>query len=281
MNKMIKICFITAVPGTAHSFLRKHMEALRAEYKVCYVSNEPDESKILVQYDGYKCVDIHRNITPGMYNTMTLPFAIPKNHMDFLKQVTDENGVYVFDPERGGVEPSILVYEGVKEVEEGGETIIEFQFHELQDDEIILANTPFLIKVEQQEKLTSRLHFWEAYFSSAQPAAVQSGQVAFVPVLGPQTMTIPNGATAFILVSDNRLAKVTAPGEMLGLRGYFLAPSTLSNMPARIAVKEPVASDTENVEASEHDSVYKIVENQRVYIIRNKKKYDMLGNIVR
>ena len=228
-------------------------------------------------------VDIQRNISLGDYNTLTLPFAIPKNHMDFFKKVTDEDGAYVFDPEKGGAEPSILVYEGVKEVEEGGETIIEFQFHELQDDELILANTPFLIKVEQQEKLTSRLHFWEAYFSSAQPAAVQPGQVqvSFVPVLGPQTMTIPNGATALILVSDNRLAKVTAPGEMLGLRGYFLAPSTLSNMPARIAVKEPVASDTENVEASEHDSVYKILENQRVYIIRDSSKFDILGNLVK
>jgi hypothetical protein len=226
-------------------------------------------------------VDIQRNISLGDYNTLTLPFAIPKNHMDFFKKVTDEDGAYVFDPEKGGAEPSILVYEGVEEVEEGGETIIEFQFHELQDDEVILANTPFLIKVEQQEKLTSRLHFWEAYFSSAQPAAVQSGQVAFVPVLGPQTMTIPNGATALILVSDNRLAKVTASGEMLGLRGYFLAPSTLSNMPARIAVKEPVASDTENVEVSEHDSVYKILENQRVYIIRDSSKFDILGNLVK
>lgn len=225
-------------------------------------------------------VDIQRNISLGDYNTLTLPFAIPKNHMDFFKKVTDEDGAYVFDPEKGGAEPSILVYEGVEEVEENGETVVEFQFHELQDDELILANTPFLIKVEQQEKLTSRLHFWEAYFSSAQTIDVTPGEVSFVPVLGPQTMTIPNGTTAFILVSDNRLAKVTASGEMLGLRGYFLAPSTLSNMPARIAVKEPVASDTENVEASEHDSVYKIVENQRVYIIRDSSKFDVLGNTI-
>lgn len=60
---MHKICFITAVPGTAHSFLRKHMEVLREDYKVYYVSNEPDESKIFVHHDGYKCVDIHRNIS--------------------------------------------------------------------------------------------------------------------------------------------------------------------------------------------------------------------------
>lgn len=225
-------------------------------------------------------VDIQRNIAPGEYNTLTLPFAIPKEHMKYFVKVTDEDGAYVFDPEKGGSEPSILVFDGIQEVEENGETVVEFRFHELQDNEEILANTPFLIKTNNPEKLSARLHFWSAYFSSAQTIDVTPGEVSFVPVLGPQTMTIPNGTTAFILVSDNRLAKVTASGEMLGLRGYFVAPSTLSNMPARIAVKEPVASDTENVEASEHDSVYKIVENQRVYIIRDSSKFDVLGNTI-
>ena len=166
-------------------------------------------------------VDIQRNLVPGDYNTLTLPFAIPKNHMTFFVKVTDEDGAYVFDPEKGGAEPSILVFEGVEEVEENGETVVQFQFHELQDNEVILANTPFLFKTNNPEKLSARLHFWEAYFSSAQTAAVQDGQVSFVPVLEPQMMTIPNGTIALILVSDNRLAKVTAPGEILGLRGYF------------------------------------------------------------
>jgi hypothetical protein len=198
-----------------------------------------------------------------------------------LKQVTDENGVYVFDPERGGVEPSILVYEGVEEVEEGGETIIEFQFHELQDDEVILANTPFLIKVEQQEKLTSRLHFWSAYFSSAQTIDVTPGEVSFVPVLAPTQVTIPSGSMVLVLVDQNRLAKVTSTGEMLGLRGYFVAPSSMANMPARIAVKESSSTDTEELKDECVDVAYKVLDDQRVYIIRNKKKYDMLGNIVR
>lgn len=95
MNKMIKICFITAVPGTAHSFLRKHMEALRAEYKVCYVSNEPDESKILVQYDGYKCVDIHRNIS--IWSDLKAVFALynyfKAEKFDVVHSVTPKAGL--------------------------------------------------------------------------------------------------------------------------------------------------------------------------------------------
>ena len=226
-------------------------------------------------------VDIQRNLVPGDYNTLTLPFAIPKNHMTFFVKVTDEDGAYVFDPEKGGAEPSILVFEGVEEVEENGETVVQFQFHELQDNEVILANTPFLFKTNNPEKLSARLHFWEAYFSSAQTAAVQDGQVSFVPVLEPQMMTIPNGTIALILVSDNRLAKVTAPGEILGLRGYFSMPESMKSMPAQICIKENASTDTEEVEADSVDGVYKILDNQRVYIIRGKEVYTIMGDHVR
>ena len=226
-------------------------------------------------------VDIQRNLVPGEYNTLTLPFAIPKNHMTFFVKVTDEDGAYVFDPEKGGAEPSILVFEGVKEVEENGETVVQFLFHELQDNEVILANTPFLFKTNNPEKLSARLHFWEAYFSSAQTAAVQDGQVSFVPVLEPQMMTIPNGTIALILVSDNRLAKVTSSGEMLGLRGYFSMPESMKSMPAQICIKENASTDTEEVEADSVDGVYKILDNQRVYIIRGKEVYTIMGDHVR
>ena len=60
---MKKICFVTAIPGTAYAFLRNHMSGLHNEgYKVYYVSNEPDQSKVLVLHDGYKYIDIQRNI---------------------------------------------------------------------------------------------------------------------------------------------------------------------------------------------------------------------------
>ncbi len=60
---MKKICFITAVPGSAQSFLRDHMAALKKDYYVYYVSNEPDESRISVAHDGYHCVGIERGIS--------------------------------------------------------------------------------------------------------------------------------------------------------------------------------------------------------------------------
>lgn len=226
-------------------------------------------------------IDIERNLSPGMYNTITLPFAIPKPRADFLKKVTDENGAHVFDPEQGGVIPSIYVYEGTEEVEVGEETVLQFNFHELGEEEVLFANTPFLIKTNNPEKLSARLHFWSAHISSAQHAAVSPSQVSFVPVLGPQMMTIPNGAIALILVSDNRLAKVTSSGEMMGLRGYFLMPESMKSMPAQICIKENASTDTEEVEADSVDGVYKILDNQRVYIIRDKEVYTIMGDHVR
>ena len=60
---MKKICFITAVPGSAYSFLRDHMAALQKEYKVHYVSNEPDINNIKVPHDAYYYVNIQRKIS--------------------------------------------------------------------------------------------------------------------------------------------------------------------------------------------------------------------------
>lgn len=61
MKKMI--CFVTAIAGTAESFLRDHIVALRKEYTVYYVCNELEEKNICVEHDGYHCVDIQRGIS--------------------------------------------------------------------------------------------------------------------------------------------------------------------------------------------------------------------------
>jgi len=58
-----KICFVTAIPGSAYSFLRDHMEALQKDYEVYYVCNEPDEKNIKVAHNGYHCVNIQRGIS--------------------------------------------------------------------------------------------------------------------------------------------------------------------------------------------------------------------------
>lgn len=60
---MKKICFITAVHGSAYSFLRDHMAVLRKEYQVHYICNELDVNNIKVPNDSYHCISIQRQIS--------------------------------------------------------------------------------------------------------------------------------------------------------------------------------------------------------------------------
>ncbi len=59
-----RICFVTAIPDSAHAFLRDHFVALREHYGVYYISSERDEAKIRVAHDGYFQADIRRGIAP-------------------------------------------------------------------------------------------------------------------------------------------------------------------------------------------------------------------------
>lgn len=226
-------------------------------------------------------IDIERKFLVGSYSTLSLPFAIPKNaHADYFVKVTDENGTHIFDPANGGQRPSILVYDGTEEVFVNEEKMVQFNFHELRDDEQIWAHRPFLFKPAQEEALSARLHFWSAYLGNVAPAAVDPEAVSFLPTPAPMRITIPEGNMALILVDQNRLAGVSAAGEMLGLRGYFLAPKTMSNMPARICIKENAPTEEENVATTPEKGVHKVLENQRIYIITEQQKYDLLGNFV-
>lgn len=92
---MAKICFITAVSSSAHSFLRDHMAALQKEYKVFYICNEPDESKITVVHDGYYCVDIRREISIGkdIKALWSLFKYFRKEQFDVIHSVTPKAGL--------------------------------------------------------------------------------------------------------------------------------------------------------------------------------------------
>ena len=60
-----KICFITAIPGTATAFLRSHMSALSQHYAVHYVCNCPEGVVEGLKYDEFKHVEIERGLSIG------------------------------------------------------------------------------------------------------------------------------------------------------------------------------------------------------------------------
>ena len=235
-------------------------------------------------------IDVERKLQSGMYNTMMLPFAIPEK--DYLLKVTDMDGTHIFDPDKGGAMPSILVYEGFETINVGGEDMLQIIFHELGDGnhdnnedsegtyESIFAYTPFFI--QPNSNITSRMHFWPAYISEA-AAVPQLGEgVSFVPHFVPNKVTVPEGASALILVAENRLAHLVGDDEMLGLRGYFLVPEALSNQPAQICVKTNSETGIKDifVPNEAEASAYKILQKQRVLIIRENKIYDIMGNLL-
>ena len=110
-----KICFITAVPGTAKSFLSDHIAALRKEYDVFYVSNEPDASKVAVPYDGYYCVDIHRGISiindlKGVYQLYRI---FRKERFDVVHSVTPKAGLLTaLAAKMAGIKHRIHIFTG-------------------------------------------------------------------------------------------------------------------------------------------------------------------------
>ena len=106
--------------------------------------------------------------------------------------------------------------------------------------------------------------------------------VNFVPHFVPNKVTVPEGASALILVAENRLAHLVGDDVMLGLRGYFLVPEALSNQPAQICVKTNSETGIKDIFVPDEAeaSAYKILQKQRVLIIRENKIYDIMGNLL-
>lgn len=234
-------------------------------------------------------VDVERKLIGGTYNTMFLPFGIngaggkvddvQMNGKEYyLRQVVDDNGNQLLNP----ATTSILVYDGAEVENIGGEEVIAYNFHEYaQEDqfEILAPYKPFLIKPEND--ITVRMHFWSALMQApANAGARTSAAQAFVEgVLAPTVIPVnPEGDNTLILVADNRLAKVTTQGEMLGLRLYFTVPKDVSPSARSIIRVNNAPAGIDDIETPQQGAaVIKIMQNGNIYIIRNGKMYDIMG----
>ena len=238
-------------------------------------------------------VDVERKLIGGTYNTMFLPFGIngaggkvddvQMNGKEYyLRQVVDDNGNSLLDPET----TSILVYEDAKIENIGGEEVIAFNFHEYADnnsDETLLAYQPFLIKPAND--ITVRMHFWSALMQApANAGARTTAAQAFVEgVLAPTVIPVnPEGDNTLILVADNRLAKVTTQGEMLGLRLYFTVPKDVSPSARSIIRVNNAPAGIDDIETPQQGAaVIKIMQNGNIYILRGNEIYTITGNRVK
>lgn len=232
-------------------------------------------------------VDVERKLIGSTYNTMFLPFGIngdPKmdktidGKTHFLSQVVDDNGNPLLNP----ATTSILVYDNAVVENIGGEEVIAYNFHEYaQEDqfESLAPYKPFLIKPEND--ITVRMHFWSALMQAPANAGARTSAVqAFVEgVLAPTMLPVnPEHDNTLILVADNRLAKVTTQGEMLGLRLYFTVPKDVSPSARSIIRVNNAPAGIDDIETPQQGAaVIKIMQNGNIYIIRNGKMYDIMG----
>jgi hypothetical protein len=92
----------------------------------------------------------------------------------------------------------------------------------------------------------------------------------------------PEHDNTLILVADNRLAKVTTQGEMLGLRLYFTVPKDVSPSARSIIRVNNAPAGIDDIETPQQGaSAIKILQNNKIYILRDGKAYDIMGRPLR
>ena len=229
-------------------------------------------------------MDIERKLQGGAYNTFAIPFALSKqvNALNYIGKIVDVNNE---NTQLLTGNTSILRYQGSSIIENGeGEYILQLNFAEWEGtdaNDYIAASTPILIKPENN--ITQRMHTkWNPYISTAYHP-VSDSYVEFIPILAPTEVQGGAGSNNLILVADNRLAKLTSSGTILGLRAYFNGseiPDDLSpkQMIIKLTEKDGVVTYLDNIETPQQGATaIKILQNGQIYILRDGKVYDMMG----
>lgn len=223
-------------------------------------------------------LDIHRTLLPNQYNTLCLPMVIPADKEVFLYQITDADGNHVFDPKQGGVEPTILIFDGTSMVvTSNAETELQLNFHIQREFEDIAANVPIIIIPKQP--LTQRLTLPEAYITNMLPQSGEVDEVNFVGVIMPQKLDISEDRKYVLIGDGNQLNTLTDSTTVLGLGGYFIVPNAVGAFDyATIHIEGAEPTDVENI--TSEMLVTKILSNQQVILLQGNMVYTMTGQML-
>ena len=227
-------------------------------------------------------LSIDRKLQGGIYNTFVLPFALTSKN-DLNNFVQKSNQTVSLLP---ASTTSIRYYTGSEIVPNGeGEYVLQLNFTEWDGSTTIAANTPFLI--QPANNITEQMIIkWSPEISNTQNT-IEDTYVIFTPVLAPTEVQGGAGTNNFILVADNRLARLSSTGTMLGLRGYFNGSEipddlTPQKMIVKITEKNGVVTYLDNIESPQQGAAaIKIMQNGTIYILRDGKVYDVMGRPLR
>ena len=248
---------------------------------------------------GYD-LQIDRKLQGGMYNTMCLPFAIDGKTEFANIQYADGSG----QPFKDVNDFSLVYYAGSEYVEDA----LILNFRELGDADELDANTPFLIKPNNdiiklmQYGTVKSIALVDCNSAPVQAidddddegeggaiipqthaeytCPVDDQSITFTGVLAPVNVS----ENSVLLVANNRLAVSSSSGEMLGMRGFFSfkAQPIQQPMAIKITSKEGTTTYLDAVDmTTETQTATKILHNGQIYILRGNEVYTITGNRVK
>ena len=225
---------------------------------------------------------IDRKFVGGVYNTVCFPFDIPISKLPEELKNAD-----------------IRVFSGVSENNESGGSEMVLNFITLQEywvgkdsyfnEPYMEAGVPYLIKPDVDVNADylnySGLLYWYFFDSSRTPHKHTFKNVTFRGVLNPTDLP----ENAYILVANNRLAKVTDGNEkMKGFRGYFTWDDPVRMPPAKMSIsigkQTPTAVEEivdDQIIQPAQPKVRKVMYDGKIYILRGDEVYTITGHRVK
>ena len=231
----------------------------------------------LLNYYGENTHDIkiERRMQGGMYNTLCLPFSV--NQSQLTKALPGA---------------TVMQFTGVDEdlYDESGDPVAVLNFTQVTSME---AGVPYLVKPAAD--ITSAITFSgiTTGYNGENPIVIETAPEQTPITLGDGGSVTFQGTILstkvypgqFILVANDRLAQVTQPGDMAGMRGHFIINDpglqTLAEQGrVYLSMKKPVTTSipvAPEAEQQRKPEVRKIMRNGQIYIIRDGVTYTITG----
>ena len=246
--------------------------------RVAHLDMGARELDLVIQgHEGHAgcAIDLYRPLQGGMFNTICLPFelnlgTLPADHP--LKDAT------------------LRAYTGLNLNTIGGEKVLELVFTDVNDN-IIRANTPYIIRPENDEGINHIIRFdGPLVLTSTTGNAVQKTEAGgtysityqgIIPYQYVEPKKLNGESLTLMLVADNRLALMTSAGNMLGFRGYFNLNTPLQGIKARITSSKNAPTNTTIVVDGKKVNVEKFLRDGRVYIRVGETLYNVNGQRVK
>ena len=231
------------------------------------------QDDLVLLLDGKKSdMAVTRTLTGGVYNAVSLPFAIKANT---IKQVTDREGNHIFDAEQGGNTPEIYIFDVANVVLTSNyDSELKLQFHLLKEDEEIPANQPFIIK--PKEDIVTDFIFYNV--DIVNPVEVESNGdgVEFRGLFIRASVTPEADYKLIEITVDGKLQEHTEGVTLNGLNGYFMvSPALPAYDYAVIVLDNGVSTDIINIDSVNKPK--KVLINNQVFILHGDKVYTITG----